>query len=339
MSSNEIVALRCPSCGEGITQPSREMPFGAEFRCDGCDITSVLIVNRDLVPLSTLQKLGEKVCAACGRIAHRDARFCQEGHTLVRPCIKCLKEFAVDHPRCDFCGWIQIVKPGTEDGEALAFQDAVSDLASPSPLDFRGSLGEVIAGGSSASRADISAAVSAIHSRMIEPRPRYTSECWKALGSLGTAAMPAILSIINDPSFKDKNLFCEDLVNTLRNLKPASQQTAPILRQRLEEIWTSRWSDNHTDEGIKWNWLFSCLGTVSPEDALSLCSRSLDEWDKNGSKVNERILLEAFALGKEAIPKLEKFCGFLSGRRGKACSKVISALREGQSFVTLLDAG
>lgn len=104
MTQHEIVALRCPSCGGGITEPSREMPFGAEFRCDNCGITSVLIIDRALVPLSTLLKQGEKVCTTCGRMELREARFCQEGHALVRKCQWCLEDVAVDHQRCDFCG-------------------------------------------------------------------------------------------------------------------------------------------------------------------------------------------------------------------------------------------
>jgi RNA polymerase subunit RPABC4/transcription elongation factor Spt4 len=107
MTIHEVVALRCPSCGGGITQPSREMPFGAEFRCDHCSILSVLIIDRALVPLISLQKQGEKVCTACGRVAEREARFCQEGHPLVRACVHCQNEFAVDHERCDFCGKLQ----------------------------------------------------------------------------------------------------------------------------------------------------------------------------------------------------------------------------------------
>ena len=109
MVEHEIVALRCPSCGGGTSQPTREMPFGAEFRCDHCGVTSVLIIDRALVPLSTLQKQGEKVCTTCGRVALREARFCQEGHALVRECVynDCRREFAVDHKRCDFCGRLQ----------------------------------------------------------------------------------------------------------------------------------------------------------------------------------------------------------------------------------------
>jgi exoribonuclease R len=80
------------------------MPFGAEFRCDNCGVTSVLIIDQALVPLSTLMKQGEKVCIACGRMELREARFCQEGHALVQECQWCGKEFAVDHQRCDYCG-------------------------------------------------------------------------------------------------------------------------------------------------------------------------------------------------------------------------------------------
>ena len=34
----------------------------------------------------------------------REARFCQDGHKLVKLCFFCHKEFAVDHQLCDFCG-------------------------------------------------------------------------------------------------------------------------------------------------------------------------------------------------------------------------------------------
>lgn len=109
MTQHEIVALRCPSCGGANTQSSREMPFGAEFRCDNCGVTSVLIIDQALVPLSTLMKQGEKVCTTCGRMALREARFCQEGHPLFRTCNypSCHREFPVDHQRCDFCGGLQ----------------------------------------------------------------------------------------------------------------------------------------------------------------------------------------------------------------------------------------
>lgn len=46
------------------------------------------------------------VCAKCGGIASREARFCQEGHALVRKCVhkECNSEFPIEHLRCDFCG-------------------------------------------------------------------------------------------------------------------------------------------------------------------------------------------------------------------------------------------
>ena len=67
MTAHEIVALKCPSCGSGANQPSREMSFGAEFRCGHCGATSVLIVDGALIALGTLQALGETVCTSCGR--------------------------------------------------------------------------------------------------------------------------------------------------------------------------------------------------------------------------------------------------------------------------------
>lgn len=112
MSQHQIVALRCPSCGSGISEPSREVAFGAEFRCDVCGISSVLIIDRALIPLGNLQK-EEKVCLTCGRIAVREARFCQEGHPLTRKCPFriCGRDFPVDHQRCDFCGMLYPIAP------------------------------------------------------------------------------------------------------------------------------------------------------------------------------------------------------------------------------------
>ena len=107
MTEHKILPLRCPSCGGAASQPSREMAFGAEFSCDHCGVTSVLIIDRALVALGALEQQGGKVCVVCGRIAPREARFCQAGHELIRRCIYCNREFPVEHQRCDFCGKMQ----------------------------------------------------------------------------------------------------------------------------------------------------------------------------------------------------------------------------------------
>ncbi len=109
MADHEIVTLRCPSCGSVTNKVTRQMSFGAEFHCSHCRAISVLIVNSALVPLNILQQQGEKVCSECGRVASRDARFCQDGHNLVRTCLfhDCSREFPVDHQRCDHCGRVQ----------------------------------------------------------------------------------------------------------------------------------------------------------------------------------------------------------------------------------------
>ena len=300
MTQHEIVALRCPSCGSGITEPSREKAFGAEFRCDVCGIASVLIVDRALVPLSTLQKAGEKVCVACGRVAQREARFCQEGHPLVRKCIKCLHEFAVDHQRCDSCGWIQNVKPGTVEGEALAFDQAVHDVADPSYSVLWSALRVVSAGGGSASKSAATAAVAAILQRMNDPSfdPRdfciiddswIEDHCWKALSKLG----------------------------------PEARQALPMLRQRIEE----------SNNSVSTDAMLKCLVAISPEDALAYYSRRLEEGDKDD--LNNLAVQGLFAQGNAAIPTLEKFCGIFSGRKGKSCAAAVTALRNGEKTLNL----
>lgn len=255
MTQHEIVALRCPSCGEGINQPSREMPFGAEFRCDGCDITSVLIVNRDLVPLNTLLKLGEKVCTTCGRIAQREARFCQDGHPLIRKCIKCLTEFAVDHKRCDSCGWNQNVTPDTEAGESLIFDRAVSDLDDPDIFVVEKALKVIEEGAGTASLTAKKTAAHAIHRLMKDTAFRqrvqknktlqfYTERSfWLALGKLG----------------------------------PADQEAIPVLLQRIEEFWPPK--NEHLDDyhhGTEAE-LLSCFCSILPDDAVPILKEGIEE--------------------------------------------------------------
>ena len=348
MTTHEIVALRCPSCGGGVTQPSRDMSFGAEFRCDHCGISSVLIIDRALIPLSSLQKQGEKVCIACGRVAQREARFCQEGHALVRRCINstvCQAEFAVDHQRCDSCGWPQDVKPGTNAAEALAFDRAVSDLADPTVSvgysEVEHSLTVIQAGVGTASGASATAAASAILSLMMDP-----SYCRKCL--------------VNDEGINYTEIHC---LNALRVLGPAARQVVPMLQQRLEKF-SSEGSTNERMEhplllclaavspkdavprlrqkleriwAAGWNrrgvWL-EILSTISSEDALSYCSRGLEEAGKGGLE-SEHYVRAAFALGKAAIPTLEQFCGPFSGHRGRLCKAAISSLRNGEKTLSL----
>jgi predicted RNA-binding Zn-ribbon protein involved in translation (DUF1610 family) len=48
MSAVEIVALRCPSCGNTSNVPEKELRFGYQFTCPYCGTVSVLIINRML---------------------------------------------------------------------------------------------------------------------------------------------------------------------------------------------------------------------------------------------------------------------------------------------------
>jgi hypothetical protein len=188
----------------------------------------------------------------------------------------------------------------------------------------------------------ITAAVSAIHCLMTDPSFRRSEidhiiegACWSALGSLGPAALPAIHSLMTEPSFVRStrtgdygvNITDQGCCQALGSLRLAARQFAPLLLQRMGEIWPWRWSVY--TKGANWNTLFSCLAAVSPEDALTLCGRSLEEGGKN-SEQNEAAVQAARALGKAAIPTLEKFCGPFSGERGRLCKAAISALRNDQ---------
>ena len=108
MPSFDLIALRCPSCGATSSSAPRAASYGAEIRCDHCQAVSILVINQNLVPMESLQRSGEKVCAECGQVAMKEARFCQQGHPLVRACLACAQEFPAHHQRCDFCGRVQL---------------------------------------------------------------------------------------------------------------------------------------------------------------------------------------------------------------------------------------
>lgn len=103
--NSEIVALRCPSCGNADSINTREIHYGYEFTCKHCRTTSVLIINRELY----VRRPGDHVCTACGRVAPSQARFCQCRAPLVRKCYGCGTEFPADHSICDFCGMPVVV--------------------------------------------------------------------------------------------------------------------------------------------------------------------------------------------------------------------------------------
>lgn len=299
MTAHEIVALRCPACGGGISNPSRALAFGAEFRCDHCGVVSVLIVDQALVALSTLQREGERVCTSCGRVATRIARFCQEGHSLVRKCINqaCLKEFAVDHQRCDHCGWLQEVKPGTDEGIALEMKRAVADLSDPSAEIVAAAIHKLRLGGSAAR--DVSqTAVPAI---------------LKVIGSL---QVPEHVSFRQDQYPHD--VFCESW-ETLAAIGPAATAAVPLLRQKVEQAWST---DN------KAYFFLRCLVHIAPREALMFCERIWSE-ENSGTRKAEYAVHVAYFAGEAAIPSLSKVSGFFGVSGAK---NALRALRSGYAW-------
>ncbi|MDP9178918.1 MAG: hypothetical protein M3O61_14640 [Gemmatimonadota bacterium] len=223
------------------------------------------------------------------------------------------------------------MKPGTSEAEALAFDRAVSDLDGPSYDVINPALKVIIAGGRRASETAKTAAASAIHRLMIDPSfhqrcligddENYTErDCWQALGSLGLAARRAA------PLLRQK---IEKLWSEGRNDDPAlsvlaaisPEDAVPLLRQAIEKRWSQGWGYVA--------YLVGVLGTISPKDALAYCSRSLTE--KSSNDYDWPAVQSAFNLGKDAIPTLEEFCGIFSGRRGKACAAAVTALRNGEN--------
>jgi len=262
MSSVEIVALRCPSCGNTSNVPEKELKFGYQFICQYCGTVSVLIINRMLyIPLP-----GEKVCVNCGRVAQRDARFCQCGASLVRTCIFCLKEIPVDHDVCDYCGWPQDVEPSSEAGIKLRVQRAISDFSNPDwkiqkkACDALGAIGpaaseavpaladlirrsedrEVIKSACEALRGIGPAASEAVPALVdLIRRSKDSWVIWSAcaaLGAIGPAAVPALADLIRRS--EDREVI-KSACEALRGIGPAASEAVPALADFIRR--SKRW--------------------------------------------------------------------------------------------------
>ena len=58
------------------------------------------------------------MCSECGRVARREANFCQGGHTLAKFCFYCRARVPVMHSLCDNCG--KSMDPAQVRGETIS---------------------------------------------------------------------------------------------------------------------------------------------------------------------------------------------------------------------------
>jgi hypothetical protein len=235
MDSHEIAPLKCPSCGSSMTGPSRPVGFGAEFSCAHCGSTSVLIINRALLSVDALHKSGDQVCAVCGRVAKVDARFCQDGHKLVRTCLNydCGKEFPAHHSRCDYCGLLQGVAPGTPEAADLVLELAIRNLSDPSRLHFLHDFAVIEAAGRRAKKAVASIV------RLMQTNPAFSPGgdqeflvvgALTAIGEDARDAAPVLLQRIN--SNPKRYWSHPPFVRVLASIAP--QEALPICRREIE---------------------------------------------------------------------------------------------------------
>lgn len=115
--SGQIIPLKCPSCGNTHSEQLREHVFGAEFKCESCGMTSVLVINKQL----HLRQVGEHVCKSCGRVAPKGTRFCQCGLTLIQKCRDCKSEHSIDETVCPQCGWLSSTELYSDEGISRTF--------------------------------------------------------------------------------------------------------------------------------------------------------------------------------------------------------------------------
>lgn len=122
-----VEPLVCPQCGNSRNVVEKAYKFGAEFRCEVCGTTSILITNQQLYQ----PRPGDLICVSCGRVSPPNARYCQCGADLQRKCIHCLEEFPVFHTICDHCGWPQEIPVQSQEGYILTVQRWIKALNDP----------------------------------------------------------------------------------------------------------------------------------------------------------------------------------------------------------------
>lgn len=305
MDTYEIAPLKCPSCGGATTAPSRPMAFGAEFSCARCGTTSVLVINRALFPADALQKSGDQVCAECGRVAKLDARFCQDGHKLVRTCVNrgCSREFPASHQRCDYCGWPQDVKAGTPEGYERELDIAVASLADAvsSSADLAGTPKYAVAD-----------ALRKIHT------------IWSVCGPAKKRAVPSVIAVLSVASLQNEEM--ELTWRVLAAMGADAAAAVPLLLARATDNTHQFWHMG----GYDCFSLCKVLAMIAPNEALHLCRNAIETSGRTPDGYNESLLKSALAtaafVGKPSIPMLLEFCGLLSGRRGTACQQTASEI-------------
>ncbi len=299
MASHEIAPLKCPSCGSSTTGPSKPLAFGAEFSCAHCGSTSVLIINRALLPVDALQKSGDQVCAICGRVAKLDARFCQDGHSLVRRCLnqECLKEFPAHHQRCDNCGWLQDVMPGTPEAADLELESAIRDLSDSSSNVIAAALEKV---------------------RKADGRGK------RAVASIVNLLQDAMRSKLVAPLNGEPCLIEQHAWHTLAKMGEDAAEALPLLRQRItnspEGCWRS-W-------GQPYHGLCLVLASIAPQEAMPICRKAIASAGKDRGGEFHAALDVAQVIGKPAIPILLEHCGLFSGKRGKDCQYIANQISQ-----------
>jgi hypothetical protein len=296
VASHEIAPLKCPSCGSSMTGPTKPLAFGAEFSCTHCGSTSVLIINRAMLPVDALQRSGDQVCAACGRVAKVDARFCQDGHKLVRTCLRCAKELAAHHQRCDYCGWPQDVENGTPEADELDLDRAIADLSDAA----------------------------------LPGRPNYGPRALSTIATMwrerrrGKRAVASIISLLQTVHYKNSS----QAWFTLATFGADAAEAVPLLLQRINELPNDQRFCGELS-------LCKVLAVIAPERVLPLCRNAIEANGKNltdnvvrsPNLVQLQCVLETTKfVGKPAVPMLLEFCGFLSGRRGTECQHAIDEI-------------
>lgn len=296
--TTEIVTLNCPKCGSPDQVVDHELHYGIEFRCKNCGTISVLIMNQKLyMPLP-----GERICIKCGRVAQREARFCQCGESLIKKCVNqsCLREIPVDHEICDFCGWRQNAIPFTAEGDKVSFTLAIKHYLDPeNSVSVKGR--EFIEG------------------LILKSRDAYyIGTLLKELAANGIDMTPhvvQIVNLINDPEIKASVLDTfENCTQKSRSIIPEFPDSQKYVNEGLVSV-VKYMLQNHNADGRM--------------DQTRLMEEFLSK------PINQSIIKKISQLGVESIPDLVRLMDYTKNYLVKdQCKKIL--VSNGSSSVPLL---
>jgi hypothetical protein len=312
----------CPSCRQTIE--TVETAFGAEISCPNCASISLLTKNHELRLRSEIDVAQKQICPTCGDVTAQSARFCQNGHALLKKCIYCKREIVVTHRVCENCGWQQTVAFASDQGIDERIQLHLTDLSSQKESVRTNA--EVLLGEMGEKAAP---AVEALCRVVLNHHDYDALTALRLIGKPSKKVVPVLLdqftsgntTALDQPGRTAAFRYVMEIVLALGT---EASEFIPALMQLLELCPGER------------NEIFRTLGKMGPIVIPTLTeyinkhkdNRYLWQYSNPEDAGNLFQILED--MGEPAIPAFKSFTGLFSGEIGKEAKRRISYIRDGR---------